>query len=90
MVDLSKFKKVLVILPGMKEKDVNDRLLSNITNKLNERLGAEWVPQEVYRVPAMTYSDMDNDLSLTDITLRISFERKPVKSKTKRNRPSRN
>ncbi len=89
MVDLSKSKRVLIILPGIREKNVTDRLLSSIATKLNEMLGSEWVPQEVYRVPALTYSEMGNALSLTDITLRVSFERKPVKSKAKKYLPAR-
>ena len=83
MIDLSKFKRVLIILPGVREKNVTDHLLSKISAKLNETLGSEWLPQEVSRVPAMTYSEADHDLSLTDITLRVSFVRKPTKQKSK-------
>jgi len=89
MVDLSKFKKVLIILPGVREKNVTDRLLSSIARKLNEMDGSEWVPQEVYRVPVMTYSDVDNALGLTDIALRVVFERKSMNSKARRPRPPR-
>jgi len=83
MVDLSKSKRVLIILPGLREKHVTDRLLSTIANKLNEMLGSKWEPQEVFRVPAITFTGMDHELNLTDLTLRVSFVRKPMPPKTR-------
>ena len=82
--DLSRYHRVLIILPGLREKDLTDRLLARIALKLEDLLGAKWEPQKVFFGPAMTYSDVDHALSLTDITLRVSFVRESTKTKPKR------